>query len=144
MPDSMDRATVTNMLRAVPLFSGFDKKRLETLAQTVAERTYNSGDVIVTQGEKGIGFYLIAEGNVNVERSGKTLATLGPGKFFGEMALLDEQPRVASVKAVSRTRCLVLSPWEFWGSVGSDPEALRTLLRETVRRLRQAAPGPED
>lgn len=144
MPDPMDRTTVMNMLKAVPLFSGFDKKRLQTLAQTVAERTYNSGDVIVTQGEKGVGFYLIAEGNVTVEKSGKPLASLGPGQFFGEMALLDEQPRVASVKAAARTRCLVLSPWEFWGSVGSDPEALRTLLRETVRRLRQAVPGPED
>lgn len=133
-----------NQLSAVPLFSSLDKKHLKTLAEAVVDRTYNAGEVIVTQGERGIGFYLIVEGQVNIEKGGKTVTTLGPGKFFGEMALMDEQPRTADVKAASRARCYVLSSWEFWGSVAKDPEALRTLLRETVRRLRQSAPAPED
>jgi CRP/FNR family transcriptional regulator, cyclic AMP receptor protein len=140
----MDRTAVMNLLGAVPVFSSLSKKQLQSLASSVAERSYNPGDVIVSEGDKGLGFYLIGEGQVTVEKAGKAVATLGTGKFFGEMALLDEQPRTASVKAVSRTRCFVLSPWEFWGSVGKDPEALRALLRETVRRLRQAAPAPGD
>lgn len=144
MPDSMDRSATVNLLKSVPLFSTLDKKYLQTIAVTAAQLTYKPGDVIVTEGQKGIGFYLIAEGQVNVEKGGKVVAKLGPGKYFGEMALLDEEPRTANVKAASPTRCLVLSPWEFWGSVGGEPEALRTLLKETVRRLRQLAPGPED
>lgn len=144
MPDSMDRSATVNLLKSVPLFSTLDKKYLQTIAVTAAQLTFKPGDVIVTEGQKGIGFYLIAEGQVNVEKGGKVVAKLGPGKYFGEMALLDEEPRTANVKATSPTRCLVLSPWEFWGSVGGEPEVLRTLLKETVRRLRQLAPGPED
>jgi CRP-like cAMP-binding protein len=144
MPSPSDRAATTKLLGAVPIFSSLDKKHLQTLATAAAERNFNPGDVIVSEGQKGLGFYLIAEGQVTVDKAGKTVAMLGPGQFFGEMALLDEQPRTANVKAVARTRCLVLSPWEFWGSVGKDPEALRSLLRETVRRLRHSAPAPED
>jgi CRP/FNR family transcriptional regulator, cyclic AMP receptor protein len=144
MPDPMDRTAMIDLLRTVPLFSNLDKKHQQTLAKTAAERSYNPGEVIVTQGQKGVGFFLIADGSVSVERAGKTLATLGPGKFFGEMALLDESPRTADVKAAARTRCVILTPWEFWSSVGKDPEALRTLLRETVRRLRESTPGASD
>ena len=133
-----------SMLSRVPMFSSLGKKSLQTIADSASERTFNPGDAIVTQGEVGIGLFLVAEGQVNVEKSGKTVATLGPGNYFGEMALLDEQPRSANVRAASQARCLVLSPWEFWGTVGKDPEALRTLLKETVRRLRQSSPAPED
>ena len=132
------------MLSRVPMFSSLGKKSLQTIADSASERTFNPGDAIVTQGEVGIGLFLVAEGQVHVEKSGKTVATLGPGNYFGEMALLDEQPRSANVRAASQARCLVLSPWEFWGTVGKDPEALRTLLKETVRRLRQSSPAPED
>ena len=132
------------MLSTVPMFSSLGKKSLQTIADSASERTFNPGEAIVNQGEVGIGLFLVAEGQVNVEKSGKTVATLGPGNYFGEMALLDEQPRSANVRAASHARCLVLSPWEFWGTVGKDPEALRSLLKETIRRLRQSSPAPED
>ncbi|HLM70595.1 MAG TPA: cyclic nucleotide-binding domain-containing protein [Thermoplasmata archaeon] len=144
MPDWSDRTAVMNLLSAVPVFSSLDKKHLKTLANAAAERNYNAGDVIVSEGTKGLGFYLLAEGQVAVEKAGKVVATLNSGQFFGEMALLDEQPRTANVKAASKAKCFVLSPWEFWGSVGKDPEAMRILLRETVRRLRHSPPAPED
>lgn len=144
MPDSLDRSAAMDLLKSVPLFSSLGKKHLKTLAVTAAQLTYKAGEVIVAEGQKGIGFYLIADGEVKIEKGGKTVATLGPGKFFGEMALLDEQPRTANVRATTPTRCLVLSPWEFWGSVAQDPVVLRALLVETVRRLRKLAPGPED
>ena len=144
MPDSVDRSAAVNLLKTVPLFSSLDKKNLQALAVTAAQLTYKPGDLIVTEGQKGIGFYLIAEGRVAVEKGGKAVAALGPGQYFGEMALLDEEPRTANVRVTTPTRCLVLSPWEFWGSVKDNPEVLRALLKETVRRLPQAAPGPED
>lgn len=140
----MDQTAVKQHLSAVPLFSRLSKKLLHTLAVTAADKTYNSGDVIVRQGEKALGFYLVVEGKVDVEKAGKIVATLGPGQFFGEMALLDEEPRTASVKAATRSRCLVVYSWEFWASVGKDPEALRSLLKESVRRLRGSTPAPED
>ncbi|HXY46360.1 MAG TPA: cyclic nucleotide-binding domain-containing protein [Thermoplasmata archaeon] len=145
MSDPKDQPAAMDLLKTVPLFASLEKKYLKTLAATAADQRYKAGDVLIAEGQKGIGFYLIAEGQVNVEKGGRTVATLGPGQFFGEMALLDEEPRTATVKAVSPTRCLVLSSWEFWGTAAAgDPTVLKALLRETVRRLRQAAPGPED
>lgn len=144
MSGLMDQAAVKQHLSRVPLFSGLNPKLLHTLAVTAGDKSYNAGDVIVQAGEKAVGFYLVIEGKVDVEKSGKTVATLGPGQSFGEMALLDEEPRTANVKAAARSRCLVVYPWEFWASVGKDPEALRSLLKESVRRLRGSAPAPED
>lgn len=140
---SDDKAAVppTTMLASVPLFSGLSKSQIRTMATTAKERNYRPGDTIVKQGEKGIGFYLILSGQAQVERSGQAVATLSPGQFFGEMALLDEQPRTADVRAAGAVRCLVLSPWEFWSAVGNEPEVLRNLFKETVRRLRSAPAG---
>jgi CRP-like cAMP-binding protein len=124
------------MLSAVPLFAPLKKNQLKLLISSAKDKSFRPGDPIVKQGETGIGFYLIVSGEARVERAGQTVATLGPGQYFGEMALLDEQPRTADVKAVGAVQCLVLSPWEFWAAVGNEPEVLRTLLKETVRRLR--------
>ncbi len=137
-PGPVDAQTV---LRSVPLFSSLSKSQIRTMATTAKERSYRDGDTIVKQGEKGIGFYLILGGRARVEKAGQKLADLGPGQFFGEMALLDELPRTADVKAQGAVKCLVLSPWEFWAAVGNEPEVLRTLLKETVRRLRSGAAG---
>ncbi len=144
MPGPTDQKTVINLFGSVPIFVNLGKKYVQTLAASASERTFKAGDVIVKQGDVGLGFFVVADGQVSVEKSGKVVATLGPGQFFGEMALLDEQPRTANVKAVTPVRCYVLAPWEFWGSVKQDPEALRTLLRETVKRLRHSPPAPED
>jgi len=144
MEGPMDQAAMRRHLGAVPLFSGLSSKLLHTLAVTAAEKSYRPGEVIVKQGDKAIGLYIVVDGKVDVEKSGKTAATLGPGQYFGEMALLDEEPRTATVKAATSCRCLVVYSWEFWSSVGKDPEALRSLLKESVRRLRGSAPAPED
>lgn len=124
------------MLSSVPLFGPLNKKQLRILVDSAKDRTYKAGETIVKQGETGIGFFLILGGQAKVERGGQAVATLGPGQFFGEMALLDDQPRTADVKAVGAVQCLVLSSWEFWSAVGDEPEVLRSLLKETVRRLR--------
>lgn len=140
MPDDKGPPSAQAMLGRVPLFSSLKKSQLRTMAITAKERNYRDGDAIVTEGEKGIGFYLILSGQARVEKAGKAVAVLGPGQYFGEMALLNEQARTADVRATGAVRCLVLSPWEFWSAVGNEPEVLRTLLKETVRRLR-SSPG---
>jgi len=144
MAAPMDQEGVMKHLSGVPLFSRLNKKHLHTLAATAGDKAYRPGDTIVKEGEKSIQFYLIVDGKAEVEKSGKVVATLGPGQFFGEMALLDEEPRTASVRAATACRCIVLYSWEFWSAVGKDPEALRSLLQESVRRLRQPVRAPED
>ena len=141
MGDKHDPGRTGTMLSGVPLFSGLTPRQLKVVAEAGVEREYKTGETIVKQGEKGIGFYLLLSGAAEVRKGGKTVTRLAPGQFFGEMALVDEQPRTADVLASTPTRCLILSRWEFWGAVGGDPEVIRTLFRETVRRLR--APGSE-
>lgn len=129
-------ASAVQMLGQVPIFSSLGEKLLRQLADGAKDRRFAANEKVLSQGEKGIGFFLILEGRVEVRANGKVLATLGPSQYFGEMALLDEEPRTADVVAVAPTRCLVVSRWEFWGYLSDKPEAIRLLLQETVRRLR--------
>ena len=128
-------ATTLRMLQGVPIFSGLSDRQLRHLAKDSMGREFHEGDVVVKQGEKGLGFYLILDGRVEVRRKGRRLATLGPGHFFGEMALFDDEPRSADVVAIQPTRCLVLSKWEFWGFAMGQPRMLRGMLGEMARRL---------
>jgi len=141
MVDSGHVAAALAALENVPLFTSLTKRQLKSIATTAAERTYKPGETIVKQGDKGIGFYLLLDGEAEVVRSGAKVAGLRQGQFFGEMALLDEQPRTAEVRATTGAHCLVLNRWEFWGAVGDDPKVLRALLTETVHRLRTPGPG---
>jgi CRP-like cAMP-binding protein len=141
MADRADLKRTVNLLGAVPLFSSLNERQLKTIVQAGKERTIPPGETIVRQGEKGIGLFLILDGEVAVEKSGKKVATLTAGQFFGEMALLEEQPRTADVRSSGPVRCLVLSRWEFWGAVSKEPDVIRMLFSETVRRLRSAGPG---
>ncbi|HEV2449212.1 MAG TPA: cyclic nucleotide-binding domain-containing protein [Thermoplasmata archaeon] len=135
MPESGD-ASATAMLGKVPIFASLGEKVLRQLAAGAKDRRFGAGEKILTQGEKGIGLFLILEGKVEVRSKEKLLASLGPSQYFGEMALLDEEPRTADVVAIAPTRCLVISRWEFWGFLSDKPDAIRILLQETVRRLR--------
>ncbi|MCI4340415.1 MAG: cyclic nucleotide-binding domain-containing protein, partial [Thermoplasmata archaeon] len=87
MSDPSGAARTQSLLGAVPLFSNLSKGQLRGLAESAQEKSFAAGATIVKQGEKGIGFYLILEGHAQVERSGKPVATLNGGQFFGEMAL---------------------------------------------------------
>ena len=123
------------MLENVPIFSTLSGRQLRGIAHDAVERTYPEGATVVKQGEKGVGFYLLLQGRVDVRRKGRKLATLGPGHFFGEMALFDDERRSADVVATEPTRCLVVSKWEFWGFAMGQPRMLRGMLEEMARRL---------
>ncbi len=84
----------------------------------------------------GVGFYLILDGKAEVRKKGKVLASLQKGQFFGEMSLIDEQPRSADVVAVAPTRCWALSSWSFSSIVKTNPEIAMSMLKEMVKRLR--------
>ncbi|MGP8077071.1 MAG: Crp/Fnr family transcriptional regulator [Thermoplasmata archaeon] len=127
---------------AAPLFAGLSERQIKRIARFAKVRDIPPETFVVKHGEKGIGFYLILEGQVQVRRSGKTLARLGPGDFFGELALFDDRTRSADVVTLGPTRVVVLSRWEFWGFASENPSVLRTILQEMSRRLQETAPSP--
>ncbi len=131
-----------SMLGTVPFFATLDEKKRKSMASEGKEMTYKAGDAIVGEGGMGLGFYLILDGKVEVKKGGRTLATLGKGQFFGEMSLIDEQPRSADVVAVAPTKCWAITSWAFKGLVKANPEVALVMLTEMVKRLRAAQSSP--
>lgn len=130
-----------SMLASVPLFSNVSRGHLKGLSKSGKQIAFGAGQPVVRQGEKGIAFYLLMDGELEVRKNGKRVASLQPGNFFGEMALFDEQPRTADVVASKPSRCLVFNRFEFWGECSKEPEVLIALIQETVRRLRGSSSG---
>ena len=128
----------TELLRSVPLFSGLEKKDLELLANTFKERTFSPGDTIAQEGERGVGFFLIASGTANVIQGGEHRAMLGPGDYFGEIALIDDGARSATVTADSELRCYGMTSWEFRPLVETNATIAWHLLQTMAKRLRAA------
>ena len=123
-------------LKRVPLLAGLERKHLERLARSVRERTFAEGDAITREGEEGVGFFVIVEGSASVNVHGELKAALGPGDAFGEMALLDQGPRSATVVAATDVRCLALSAWEFRPFLEEHPSVAWSLLVTLAKRLR--------
>jgi CRP/FNR family transcriptional regulator len=131
-------AETEDTLNRVPLFSGVKPKELKKLDRRMTERTFNEGDTITTQGESGIGFFVIEDGNATVSVGGEIVRTLGPGEHFGEIALIDNGPRSATIIASTDLRCRGMSAWEFRPFVEEHPEVAWALLETLVSRLREA------
>jgi CRP-like cAMP-binding protein len=126
-------------LASVPLFKQLRSEYLDRLARVVRERTYEPGATILREGEYGIAFFAIIEGHVEVLRSGveAPINRLGPGESFGELALLSDVPRIATVRAVDQVRCAVLQRLDFLDIVRDQPELAMHLLRTLSELLRQ-------
>jgi CRP/FNR family transcriptional regulator, cyclic AMP receptor protein len=131
-------ADVEETLAQVPLFTGVKPKDLKRLEKRMTERSFNEGDEITTEGESGIGFFVIEHGNATVSVGGKIVRTLGPGEYFGEVALIDSGPRSATVVATTDLRCRGMSAWEFKPFVEEHPDVAWALLQTLVGRLREA------
>jgi CRP/FNR family cyclic AMP-dependent transcriptional regulator len=125
-----------DFLARVPIFSGCTPEQIAAIAAVAQESSFEAGQIVVTQGTPGQAFYLVMEGNVEYARDGKVLGTFGPGEFFGEMSLLDEAPRSATVKATEATTCLMLSSWDFRALLLEQPEIALKLLQVLSRRIR--------
>jgi CRP/FNR family transcriptional regulator len=123
-------------LGQVPLLQGIERKDLERLARSFRERSFAEGATVTREGETGVGFFVILEGAATVSVGGEVKATLGAGDSLGEMALIDEGPRTATVVAATDLRCLALSPWEFRAFVEAHPSIAWHLLQTLARRLR--------
>ena len=132
------RLRLAEMLASVPLFSGLGKRDLERLADAGREVTFEAGKKILTEGEPGLAFLLVLNGKVEVRKKGRVVATLGKGRFFGEMTVIDDKPRSADVVAVTATTCFGLTSWSFSGLLRSYPQIAIGVTKELVRRLREA------
>lgn len=135
--------TALDVLRRVPLLSTLGEEDLAAFAGLLRERRYPKGSMILAQGDPGEALYLLAAGQVKVvliHEDGREviLSVLGVGAFFGEMALLDQEPRSAHVVAMTDSLLLQLRREDFQARLRSGPEVAIALLRELSRRLRRA------
>ncbi len=118
-----------DLLAGVPFLAGLDRKHLERLARDFTERTFAAGSVAVREGdERGIGFFVVVEGEGTVTVGDKQVATVGPGDYFGEVALISDRVRTATVTATTDLRCLVMTMWDFRAFVQGDAEVAWKLL----------------
>ena len=119
----------TDLLAAVPLLSGLDRKHLEKLAKDFSERTFPAGSVVVREGdEQGIGFFVVADGEGVVSVGGREVGTVQRGSYFGEVALISDRTRTATVTATTDLRCLVMTLWDFRAFVQGDAEVAWKML----------------
>jgi CRP/FNR family cyclic AMP-dependent transcriptional regulator len=131
-------AAMEETLARVPLFSGVKEKDLKKLSKRMQERNFTEGEVVTAQGERGLGFFVIEAGNAAVSRNDEVVRNLGPGDFFGEVALIDEGPRSATVVATADLSCRGMTAWEFKPFVEEHPDVAWALLQTLVGRLREA------
>ena len=131
------------ILKNVPIFSGLDRGHLKRLSKLMVERRFGAGDVIMKEGGQAAGFFVITSGKVEVVRGAggdrpEVLNTLGPGEFFGEMALFEGFPRSATVRVVEDSECLAMTRWDFRAELTRHAEIAVAVLETVVHRLRDA------
>ena len=102
-----------NLLKRVPIFSDLDGKELDRIASSMKQRVFSAGDTVTSEGKTGVGFFVIEEGEATVTVGGDERRRLGPGDYFGEVALLNESARTATITADTELRCYGLTSWEF-------------------------------
>ena len=123
MTDTVD------LLAGVPLLSGLDRKHLKRLTKDFSARTFPAGSVVVREGDDhGVGFFVVAEGQGVVTVGGTKVGEVGPGSYFGEVALLTDRMRTATVTATTDLHCLVMTLWDFRAFVRGDAEVAWKLL----------------
>ena len=129
---------MVDSLREVPLFADLSARDMKRLADSMQEHTFAAGKEIVAQGKGGVGFFVILDGTARVTQDGEERGTLRKGDYFGEMALIDGNDRMASVHADSELRCAAMTPWTFRPFVRDHPDIAWALLTALVKRIREA------
>lgn len=137
----------TAILGRVPLFVDLGKRELQRLSVACRPRDYAAGEVLVRQGEPGAGLFIMVSGRVQITQhhenvTSQAISTAGPGEVFGEMALLDDQPRSATITALEPTRVLLLPVFDFRAALREDGDISVRLLSVVSRRLRAAEARP--
>jgi CRP/FNR family cyclic AMP-dependent transcriptional regulator len=134
--------TKVQALKAAPLFEGLSRKELVQLARVSEDLEVEPGTVLCKEGEIGHEFFVIVDGKVKITRKGRTVATRGGPDFVGEIALLEDIPRTASVTAQTPLRLFVLTRRDFRHLLDENPSVERKVLRALARRLAETSTDP--
>jgi CRP/FNR family cyclic AMP-dependent transcriptional regulator len=129
------RNAKVDLLRDVPLFSGCSVKELGQIAMLADELFQPEGTTLISEGSKGREFFVLVDGTVDVRRSGRKLNSLGAGSFFGEIALVAETPRTATVTATSAVRLLVITGQAFQRLLGETPAIQAKVMAALAERV---------
>lgn len=130
------------LLRRVPLFAGLDDRDLRDVASILKERTFRAGENITTEGASGVGFFVIEDGEASVKVHGEERGRLGRGDHFGEIALITEDARTATVTAETDLSCLGMTVWEFRPLVEQNPKIAWHFIQELGRKLHHVEQRP--
>lgn len=123
-------------LERIPLFHGCATDALDRLAERMGEVEFAAGQHMVNRGQVGNGLYIIVSGTARVQRGDDAIAVLKPTDFFGELAVLDQQPRNATVVAAEPVIALALASWDLVAELERDPQLALNLLRQLAGRIR--------
>jgi CRP/FNR family transcriptional regulator, cyclic AMP receptor protein len=126
------------LLQSVPLFAELEPKELGRLSGSFKERDFSAGETIATEGEGAAGFFVIDSGEAVVRVHGDERGRLGPGDYFGDIAMIDQGDRTATIEAVSDLKTYGLTFWDFRPLVESDARIAWPLLQAMAKRLRAA------
>ena len=129
-------------LRRAPLFSELSKKELTQLARMAEDVEIDAGETLCKEGQVGREFFVIVEGEVEVTRRGRKVKRQGGDEFFGEIALLEDVPRTATVRAKTPLRLFVLTGRDFRALVAGSPSVERKVMKSLARRLLDVSGDP--
>ncbi len=127
-----------DLLKQVPLFSGLDGKELQEVANSMKSRTFSQGQEIAVEGESGVGFFVIEDGEAKVTVHGDEVRRLGPGDYFGEIALIAQSPRTATVTADTELKTYGMTFWDFRPLVEETPGIAWKLLQSFAKQYDQS------
>jgi CRP/FNR family transcriptional regulator, cyclic AMP receptor protein len=123
-------------LRKVPLFADLDNNELEQIAKSMRERRFEAGDTVTQEGAGGVGFFVVEEGQADVSVGGESKGSIGPGDYFGEIALINESPRTATLTASTNMLCYGMTSWDFKPLVESNSAIAWKLLTAMAEKMR--------
>lgn len=124
-----------SQLASVPLLAGLEDRVRRRLAQVGKRRTYAPDEAIVREGSAGTALYIVLSGRVRVEQGGQAVGELKPNDFFGELSLIEEKPRSASIVAAEETECLLFPSWEFRALLDEHPQIAVPIMYALIARL---------
>jgi CRP/FNR family cyclic AMP-dependent transcriptional regulator len=127
-----------DLIKRVPLFSDLGDRELKQVANSMKERTFRAGDKVTEEGKGGVGFFVIENGTAKVTVGGGEVRTLGPGDYFGEIGLIADIDRTATITADSDLHCYGMTSWDFRPLVESNASIAWKMLQVLVARLKEA------
>ena len=127
-----------DLIKSVPLFSDLDNRELKEVAESMKERTFAAGDTVTQEGTGGAGFFVVEEGSATVSVGGKDVRTIGAGDYFGEIGLIADIDRTATITADTDLHCYGMTFWDFRPLVESNASIAWKLLQAMAARLKEA------